>query len=95
MINKKIIKKDGTREDYNVQKVVTAVSKSAARVLVTLTEQDIADICSFVDRRVSALRRLRFSAQKQYVAHDLSIHILHPALHYTSLRADCARGFCS
>lgn len=55
MINKKIIKKDGTREDYNVQKVVTAVSKSAARVLVTLTEQDIADICSFVDRRVSAL----------------------------------------
>lgn len=55
MINKKIIKKDGTREEYNVQKVVTAVSKSAARVLVTLTEQDIADICSFVDRRVASL----------------------------------------
>ena len=33
-----VIKKDGTLEDFNVQKVVDAVNKSANRVLITLTE---------------------------------------------------------
>ena len=32
----KIIKKDGTEEDYNVKKVVVAVKKSANRALVEL-----------------------------------------------------------
>ena len=36
----RIIKKDGTREDYNVQKVVAAVTKSANRALVTFTDED-------------------------------------------------------
>ncbi len=48
----KIIKKDGTKEDYNVQKVVTAVTKSANRALITFTTEDLNNICSFVDNRV-------------------------------------------
>ncbi|MGN1097553.1 MAG: ATP cone domain-containing protein, partial [Clostridia bacterium] len=48
----KIIKKDGTKEDYNVQKVVTAVNKSAFRALVKFTDEDINKICVFVDSRV-------------------------------------------
>ena len=48
----KIIKKDGTKEDYNVQKVVTAVKKSANRALITFTPEDLNNICSFVDSRV-------------------------------------------
>ena len=48
----KIIKKDGTKEDYNVQKVVTAVKKSANRALITFTEEDLKNICAFVDNRV-------------------------------------------
>lgn len=48
----KIIKKDGTEEEYNVQKVVTAVKKSANRALITFTEADLKSICSFVDSRV-------------------------------------------
>ena len=39
-----IIKKDGTKEQYNVQKVVNAVKKSAARMLVELTDQEIQNI---------------------------------------------------
>ena len=34
----KVIKKDGTKEEFNVQKVVVAVNKSAYRALVTFTE---------------------------------------------------------
>lgn len=48
----KIIKKDGTEEEYNVQKVVAAVTKSANRVLIEFTDEDIKKICTFVDSRV-------------------------------------------
>ncbi len=53
----KIIKKDGTREDYNVQKVVVAVKKSAYRALVTFTEEDLDNICKFVDKRVYEMNK--------------------------------------
>lgn len=53
----KIIKKDGTKEDYNVQKVVTAVKKSAYRALITFTEEDLQVICTFVDSRVLNLNK--------------------------------------
>ncbi len=53
----KIIKKDGTREDYNVQKVVVAVKKSAYRALVTFTEEDLEKICNFVDKRVYEMNK--------------------------------------
>ena len=36
-----VIKKDGTKEEYNVQKVVSAVQKSATRMLVKLTDEEI------------------------------------------------------
>lgn len=50
--NIKIVKKDGTKEDYNVQKVVCAIKKSAARMLVELTENEINKVCNFVDESV-------------------------------------------
>ena len=37
----KVIKKDGTKEEFNVQKVVVAVNKSAYRALVTFTEENL------------------------------------------------------
>ena len=52
--NIKIVKKDGTLEDYNIQKVVSAVQKSAARMLVKLTEEEIENICSHVNSSVLA-----------------------------------------
>lgn len=48
----KIIKKDGTEEEYNVQKVVAAVSKSANRALIEFSDEDVKKICTFVDSRV-------------------------------------------
>ena len=50
-----VVKKDGTKEDFNVQKVVTAVNKSAYRALVTFTEEEISFICRFVEEKVEEL----------------------------------------
>ncbi len=47
-----IIKKDGTAEEYNLEKVITAVKKSAFRALITFSEEDLRKICVFVDGRV-------------------------------------------
>ena len=52
--NIKIVKKDGTLEEYNVQKVINAVQKSAARMLVKLTDEEIENICSHVNSSVIA-----------------------------------------
>ena len=35
-----VIKKDGAREDFNVQKVINAVGKSAYRALTKFTEEE-------------------------------------------------------
>ena len=47
----KVIKKDGTREEFNVQIVVVAVNKSAYRALVTFTEEENDIICNFVKEK--------------------------------------------
>ena len=46
--NVKIIKKDGTLEDYNEQKIIDAVNKSARRDNYNFTEQDYQLICNTV-----------------------------------------------
>ncbi len=51
----KMIKKDGTREDFNVQKVVDAVGKSAYRALTNFTEEEKEFICESVVKRVNDL----------------------------------------
>ena len=48
----KVVKKDGTLEDFNVQKVVDAVNKSACRVLINFTEEEEKFICQFVEEKV-------------------------------------------
>jgi len=47
-----IIKKDGTKEKYNVQKVVDAITKSATRMLVKFSDKEIKDICAYVNKSV-------------------------------------------
>ena len=53
--NFKVIKKDGTKEDFNVQKVVVAVNKSAYRALVQFTEEELRFICQFVEEKVQSM----------------------------------------
>ncbi len=47
-----VVKKDGTIEDFNINKVVSAISKSAYRALVKFTDEEINNICNYVEKRV-------------------------------------------
>ena len=51
----KVIKKDGSREDFNVGKVVNAIGKSAYRALTDFSEEEIDRICRHVIARVNDL----------------------------------------
>lgn len=48
-----VIKKDGTKENFNVQKVVVAVNKSAYRALIKFTDEELSYICRFVEEKVA------------------------------------------
>lgn len=47
-----VIKKDNTKEKFNIQKVVIAINKSAFRTLVDFSDEDIQKICNIVEKRV-------------------------------------------
>ncbi|MBQ1526822.1 MAG: anaerobic ribonucleoside-triphosphate reductase, partial [Lachnospiraceae bacterium] len=51
----RMIKKDGTREEFNVQKVIDAVGKSAYRALTKFSEEEKHFICKKVVERVDEL----------------------------------------
>ncbi len=51
----RVVKKDGTKEDFNVQKVVIAVNKSAYRALVKFTNEELDFICKFVEEKVHGM----------------------------------------
>lgn len=50
-----VIKKDGSKEAFNVQKVINAVGKSAYRALTKFTEDEERHICQYVIDKVNEL----------------------------------------
>lgn len=51
----KVVKKDGTEEDFNVQKVIVAVHKSANRAMINFSQAEINFICQFVEEKAGEL----------------------------------------
>ena len=51
----KVIKKDGTMEEFNVQKVIIAVNKSAERAMIKFSQAELNFICEFVQEKAEAL----------------------------------------
>ncbi len=52
-----VIKKDGSKEAFNVQKVIDAVGKSAYRALTKFTDEEKRHICQYVVDKVNELEQ--------------------------------------
>ncbi len=50
-----VVKKDHTKEEFNVNKVIAAVNKSANRVLYEFTKEEINSICKYVEDYVNQM----------------------------------------
>lgn len=69
----KIIKKDKTVECYNPQKIINAVTKSAQRVMIELTEQDHKIICDGV---MAEIKQRNLEEVPVAMMHNIVEHIL-------------------
>ncbi|MDO4454184.1 MAG: anaerobic ribonucleoside-triphosphate reductase [Eubacteriales bacterium] len=52
-----VIKKDGTREEFNIEKIIAAVNKSAARILYKFSDDEIQYICTFAKERAEQMHK--------------------------------------
>ena len=78
--NVSIIKKDGTKEQYNVQKVVNAVKKSATRMLITFSDDDLKRICDFVNKNVSDLNKSEISIWEIHNIVESALESINPTV---------------
>ncbi len=51
----KVVKKDGSLEEFNVQKIIIAVNKSAYRALIKFTDEELDFICNYVEEEVKKM----------------------------------------
>lgn len=58
-----VIKKDGTKEPFNVQKVIVAIQKSAYRALTKFTDEEKQYICQTVVDRVNEMGKKQIPIQ--------------------------------
>jgi len=48
----KVVKKDGTLEDFNYDKIIAAVTKSADRVMYKFKPEEVNNICNWIDLKI-------------------------------------------
>lgn len=53
----KVVKKDGTKEEFNVKKVLAAISKSAERAMITFSKAEKNFICEFVEEKAEEMNQ--------------------------------------
>ena len=62
-----VIKKDGTREEFDPQKIVKAVNKSAARILYKFSPEEKDFICRFAQEHADSLGKNEIEIQEMHI----------------------------
>lgn len=75
-----VIKKDGTEEEFNVDKIIAAVNKSAARILYTFSEEEIGFLCKFAKERAESLGREGITIQEMHNIVEGALEKVNPAV---------------
>ncbi len=75
-----VIKKDGTREKFNVEKIINAVNKSANRILYTFTEEEERHICDFAFSKAESLGKENIDIQDMHNIVEGALEQVNPAV---------------
>ncbi len=75
-----VVKKDGTREIFNVEKIINAVNKSAARILYKFSEDEIEFICNFAQERAESLGKENIDIQDMHNIVEGALDHVNPAV---------------
>ena len=75
-----VIKKDGTREKFNVEKIINAVNKSANRILYTFTDDEKRRICDFAFSKAESLGKENIDIQDMHNIVEGALEQVNPAV---------------
>ena len=75
-----VIKKDGTKEAFNVQKIIVAVNKSATRMLYTFTEEELQFLCDFAKEKAESLKKEGITIQEMHNIVEGALEAVNPAV---------------
>lgn len=75
-----VIKKDGTREEFHVDKIIAAVNKSAGRIMYQFTEEEIGFICQFARERAESLNKEEITIQDMHNIVEGALEKVNPAV---------------
>lgn len=75
-----VIKKDGTHEAFNVNKIIIAVNKSAARILYKFTEDELQFLCDFAKDKAESLKKEGISIQEMHNIVEGALEAVNPAV---------------
>lgn len=76
----KVVKKDNTLEDFDVQKVVNAVNKSAARVMYKFKPEELNFICKFVTDKAMSIESDKISIAQMHNIVESALEATNPAV---------------
>lgn len=75
-----VVKKDGTKEKFNVEKIINAVNKSAERILYTFSEEEKSYICEFALSKAESLGRENIDIQDMHNIVEGALEKVNPAV---------------
>ena len=75
-----VIKKDGTNEEFNVQKIIVAVNKSAARILYKFTDEELKFLCEFARSKAESLHKEGITIQEMHNIVEGALEAVNPAV---------------
>ncbi len=75
-----VIKKDGTKETFNVEKIIRAVNKSASRILYTFSEEEIRFLCDFAQKKAESLGKEGIDIQDMHNIVEGALDQVNPAV---------------
>ena len=73
-------KRNGTKEEFDAQKIVRAVNKSAQRILYTFSQQEIDFICKFATEHVYSLGKTEIPISDMHNIVEGALEKVNPAV---------------
>lgn len=74
----RVVKKDGTLEVFNINKVVVAINKSAFRTLYSFKSAEIDRICKDVEKQVSEVENEKITIQEMHNIVEAALELTNP-----------------
>ena len=75
-----VIKKDGTKEEFDEKKIINAITKSATRVLVKLSNEETQNICNFVSNNIARIGKTEITIAEMHNLVEGALEALNPSV---------------